>query len=54
LDLIVVGADYGTGKRVGIYGSFLLACYNEDNECLETVCKIGTGFSDEVFLKLHT
>jgi DNA ligase 1 len=54
LDLIVVGADYGTGKRAGFFGSFLLACYNEDTECLETVCKIGTGFSDEIFAKLYT
>mmetsp|Transcript_39001 Transcript_39001/g.37309 ORF Transcript_39001/g.37309 Transcript_39001/m.37309 type:complete len:539 (-) Transcript_39001:30-1646(-) len=53
LDLVVVGADFGQGKRVGIYGSFLLACYNEDSECLETVCKIGTGFSDEIFQKLY-
>jgi DNA ligase-1 len=30
VDLVVVGADYGTGKRAGWYGSFLLACFNED------------------------
>ena len=34
LDLVVVGADYGVGKRTGFFGSFLLACYNEDLECL--------------------
>ena len=53
LDLVVVGADFGTGKRAGLYGSFLLACYDEDTECLQTVCKIGTGFSDEFLLKIH-
>lgn len=34
VDLVVVGADYGVGKRTGIFGSYLLACYNEDLECL--------------------
>lgn len=53
LDLVVVGADYGTGKRKGIYGSFLLACYNEDLECLQTICKVGSGLTDEMLLKVH-
>lgn len=47
LDLVVVGADFGRGKRVGQYGSFLLACYNEDLECLQTVVKTGAGLTDE-------
>ena len=34
LDLVVVGVDYGVGKRTGYFGSFLLACWNEDLECL--------------------
>jgi len=53
LDLVVVGADYGKGKRTGVFGAFLLACYNEDLECLQTVCKIGTGFSDENLELIH-
>lgn len=53
LDLVVVGADYGVGKRTGTFGSFLLACYNEDLECLQTVCKVGTGFSDEALIRIH-
>ena len=46
LDLVVVGADYGTGKRTGCYGSFLLAVYDSDTETFQTVSKLGTGLSD--------
>ena len=53
LDLVVIGAYNGKGKRTGTYGGFLLASYNEDSGDLETCCKIGTGFSDEDLLNLY-
>ncbi|CCH61258.1 hypothetical protein TBLA_0E02050 [Henningerozyma blattae CBS 6284] len=53
LDLCVLGAYYGRGKRTGTYGGFLLACYNQDTEEFETCCKIGTGFSDEMLQTLY-
>jgi len=47
VDLVVVGAFYGRGKRAGKYGALLLAAYNHDNDTFETICKCGSGFTDE-------
>lgn len=47
LDLVVIGAFYGKGKRTGNFGGFLLAVYNDEADKFEACCKIGTGFSDE-------
>jgi len=47
VDLTVVGAFHGRGKRAGTYGALLLAAYNPDEDIFETVCKCGSGFTDE-------
>jgi DNA ligase-1 len=52
VDLVVVGALHGRGKRAGTYGTFLLAAYNPDTDTFETVTKVGTGFTDADLEKL--
>jgi DNA ligase-1 len=47
VDLVVVGAFYGRGKRAGAYGALLLATYNIKDDTFETVTKCGTGFTDK-------
>ncbi len=47
VDLVVVGAFHGRGKRAGAYGALLLATYNKKGDTFETVTKCGTGFTDK-------
>jgi DNA ligase 1 len=53
-DLAVVGAFAGRGRRGGAYGALLLAAYDEKSDMFRTVCKCGSGFTDEDLAKLPT
>ena len=46
VDLVVVGAFYGKGRRAKSYGALLVASYNKEKDIFETVCKVGSGFTD--------
>ncbi len=52
LDLVVLGAFSGHGRRKGAYGALLMGVFNQEKDTFETVCKLGTGFSDEVLFAL--
>lgn len=52
VDLTVVGAFAGRGRRGGTYGALLLAAYDEREDVFRTVCKCGSGFTDEDLAKL--
>ncbi len=52
VDLVVVGAFYGRGRRAGTYGALLLATYDRKNGMFRTVSKCGSGFTDEDLEKL--
>jgi len=47
LDLVVMGAFHGTGKRTGCFGSYLVGCYNAEEDSVQSTCKVATGFTDD-------
>jgi len=51
IDLVIVGAFHGRGKRAGKYGAYLLAAYDPDEDVFRTFAKCGTGFTDEDLAK---
>ncbi|AJW70586.1 ATP-dependent DNA ligase [Nitrosopumilus adriaticus] len=53
LDLVVIGGFFGKGRRTGSYGTLLLATYDEDEDTFPSICKVGTGFSDESLDQLY-
>ena len=53
LDLIVIGAYFGRGRRTGLYGTLLLATYNPEKDNFPSICKVGTGFTDESLDQLY-
>jgi len=52
VDLVVVGAFKGRGRRGGKIGALLVAAYDPDTDTFQTVCKVGSGFTDEDLNKL--
>ncbi|MFH1308358.1 MAG: ATP-dependent DNA ligase [archaeon] len=46
LDLVIVKAEYGTGKRAGWLTSYTVACQDSDNNLLE-IGKVSTGLKEK-------
>jgi DNA ligase-1 len=46
IDLVVIGAFHGRGRRAGTYGTYLLGTYDDKRDMYTSVAKVGTGFSD--------
>jgi DNA ligase-1 len=46
-DLVIVGAEYGTGKRSGWLSSFILACREDSTGKFLEIGKMGTGIKEK-------
>ncbi|MHA1269746.1 MAG: ATP-dependent DNA ligase [Candidatus Helarchaeota archaeon] len=47
VDVAIIGAYMGRGKRGGTYGALLCGVYNDKKEMFQSICKLGSGFSDK-------
>jgi DNA ligase-1 len=47
IDVVIVGAFLGKGRRSETYGALLVAVYDSEKDVFSTVCKVGSGFTDE-------
>ena len=47
LDLVVVGGEWGEGRRTSFFGSYLMACRDPDTNRLLTIGRVATGITDE-------
>lgn len=52
LDLVIVGAEWGTGKRARWLSSYILACRDPDTGKLLPCGMMGTGLTDEQFQQM--
>jgi len=47
LDLVIIGAEYGTGKRSGWLSSYILACKGKNKGEYLAIGKMGTGIKEK-------
>lgn len=52
LDLVVIGAEWGYGRRTSFLGSYALACHDPETGRFLSVGKVATGISDEQLAEL--
>ncbi len=54
IDAVVMGYDYGQGKRAGFgIGDFLIGVYDKKSDTFKTIAKIGTGLTDKEWRELE-
>ena len=53
VDLVPIGGYLGKGRRRGLFGSFLMACIDNNDSSYLPVCKLGSGFSDAILQEIQ-
>jgi len=48
VDVVLVGAFYGRGRRKGVYGTYIGAVYDPENDTFEAFTRIASGWTDEI------
>ena len=48
VDVVLVGAFYGRGRRKGVYGTYIGAVYDKNNDTFEAFTRIASGWTDEI------
>ena len=48
VDVVLVGAFYGRGRRKGVYSSYIGAVYDKINDNFEAFTRIASGWTDEI------
>ncbi|HIH43562.1 MAG TPA: ATP-dependent DNA ligase [Candidatus Methanoperedenaceae archaeon] len=52
LDLVVIGGEWGEGRRAHLVGSYMLACRDPDTGEFLPIGRVGTGLTDEMLTEL--
>jgi len=52
VDLVLVGAFYGKGRRKGVYGTYIGAVYDPENDTFEAFTRVASGWTDEIMESL--
>jgi DNA ligase-1 len=52
LDLVIIGAEWGVGRRAGWFGSYILGAYDPDSGVFPEVGRMATGLSDKEFKEM--
>lgn len=48
LDVVIIGADWGRGRRKGVFGALYVGILNSDKNKFEALTRVASGLTDEV------